>query len=144
MAQQVDSTLGVDLESTLIDGVWDISGTSSLVRGARDYVLAIARRLSTAPGTLSRHREYGYDVYALRGVRVPPDATTAIEGAIEAQCRLDERTLSAKAIVRLLTQRVLTIRVEVASLAGPFALVFDLAGDEAVPTIVSSGTVQSG
>lgn len=99
----------------------------ALITGPRVLLEALARRLTTPPGTLPEDPEYGYDARQLINGTYSPRDLAREERRAAAQCEMDERVLAADVRMHLVFatgQVTLTVRAMTAS--GPFSLTLDI------------------
>lgn len=118
------TTLGTD-----IDCVTDLDPSFRLVSGNLTLAQAIARRLTTARGSLFYDEDYGTDINrAINDAAgaVGTSGTFRLRAAIEAEAMKDERVLSARAEVSVLGAGALSARLTLLTADGPLALVLSV------------------
>jgi hypothetical protein len=88
---------------------------------------ALARRFETPRGSLFYDPDYGFDLRALIGEGLADGDLFALQAAIAAECRKDERVVAARAVVALdRATSTMTVTIAAADGAGPFRLVLDV------------------
>lgn len=105
----------------------DISCTSGLdpaftpISGPRVVAEALFRRLTSPRGSLFYAKDYGTDVREALLARLDRTRLDAWRTRVEAECRKDDRVLSARASLSFdpAAER-LTIAIEVTTVEGPF------------------------
>lgn len=113
---------GVDLAA-----LPDLDPLFSLVSGRAVLLEAIARRLRTPRGALFYDPEYGLDLTGYVNESLSRADALALEAALAAECRKDERIRAAGASVAFEpATRTLRITVRLFDDAGPFELVLSV------------------
>lgn len=121
------TTLGTD-----IDCVSDLDPSFGLVSGNMTLAQAIARRLTTARGSLFYDEDYGTDLNQTINDSAGPvgargtSGTFRLRAAIEAEAMKDERVMSAKAEVSLASSDAFSVRLTLATADGPLELVMSV------------------
>lgn len=100
----------------------DLDPSFSLLSGPRVVGEAIARRLTTPPGSLPDSSAYGYDVRQLLELELDEADLAEARAAIARQVEAEERVLGADGIEVFLVDERLSVRVQLVLAEGPFAL----------------------
>lgn len=113
------SDLGVD-----VNAVDDLDPLFTPVSGRLAHAQAIARRFGTQRGSLANigdSSDYGYDLRELLNDDTGPRAPFEIATNMEREALKDERTLSARATVTLISGRLSAV-LALSDANGPFTL----------------------
>ncbi len=102
----------------------DLDPSFALVTGTEAYLQAIARRYVTPRGALWAHPTYGEDVRDWLLESLTTASMVDLKRVLEEQAEMDERTISARAVVSYdsAAERI-TFSVELETAEGPFVLV---------------------
>lgn len=121
------------LARPLIDGGSDVlvfpglDETFTLVNDGRVLAEALARRLTTPRGTLPFHADYGLDLRGYLNESMTQDVLYRLKAAVERECELDERVLTASATVSYaFGTQALGVRISVTTSNGPFKFVLNV------------------
>lgn len=123
-------SLGTDINTPILDGEVTLDPMFTLVSGRVALAQAIARRLTTAHGTLAwinDDPEYGHDVREYLGEDVGPRAEFVIASRVQAECLKDERVRAAQ-VTATLTSGRLNLAVRLTDADGPFRLTLAVTG----------------
>jgi hypothetical protein len=116
-----DDDYGVDV-STFVDG--DLDPYFRPLSGPRAVAEAVVRRWTTPGGGLFFDLSFGVDVRELVSRAMTPQAIFALGAQLAAQAEEDDRVQSALVDVSFDGRtRKLTVRAEIRTAHGPFALV---------------------
>ncbi len=108
-----------------VDGLLDLDPAWNPISGVPVVAEAIARRISTPPGSLPDDSSYGFDVRQLLEDNLDERDLAAARAAIQLQAEADERVVSATVQLSLLGERLrIVLRVLLAE--GPFTLTLDV------------------
>ena len=122
------TNLGTDIDTPVSDeGAIDLTPSMGLATGRRALAQAIARRITTPPGTMAWAEgaagdSYGIDVRAFLGDASDAGASFRVAALVQAEALKDERVLGADASASI-TDGVLTIAIRLADADGPFKFV---------------------
>lgn len=104
-----------------VDGLLDLDPAWNLLSGVPVVAEAIARRISTPPGSLPDDSSYGFDVRQLLEDNLDERDEAEARAAIRLQAEADERVLSADVQLSLVDERLrIVLRLLLAE--GPFTL----------------------
>ena len=122
-------------ESRDVSTLPDLDPLFRWVTGARAVGEAVARRLSTPPGTLYGAPDYGYDIRVLLNDTMGPPLRLAIESKCVAEAEADDRELRASARVLATNDPgVVLLRIQIETVDGPAELT--LTSDELTANIL--------
>lgn len=107
------------------DAQLDLDPAWSLISGVRVVGEAIARRITTPPGSLLDDGSYGYDVRQLLEENLDARDLAEAAAAVRFQAEADERVISADAQVSLIGER-LRVVIRLLLSEGPFTLTLDI------------------
>lgn len=110
---------------TDFDCVSDLTDTLGTVSGRTLLGQALARRITTARGTLFSDPNYGIDIREALSDGFTPRQLAQLAPRIDAELAKDERVLSTSTTCAL-AGGVLTVSIVVTDGAGPFSLVLNV------------------
>jgi phage baseplate assembly protein W len=105
----------------------DLEGTGSLISGKLVLAQALARRLTTARGSLFYDKNYGTDLRMYLNEGLTNEAIWRVKASVESECLKDERVARASADVSFsLETETLHVLIEIDTNGGPFALTLSI------------------
>jgi hypothetical protein len=134
-----DDELGVDL-----DVITDLRPSFILCGGFRNLGNAIARRLSTPPGSLAAigdDPDYGYDLRGLLNSEMSEEEIGRIGSDVEAEIMKEDRVQSAKVVSTYTWASYdLAVEIEILTKSGPFRLILGVS--ELTVDVLNEGIVR--
>lgn len=117
---------GTDISCNVSGSTWDLDPAFTLISGERVLLESCARAVQTRRGLMADEPARGFDVEDLENARTYPGSARAIQAAIDAELRQDERIDSVTVSVSMngdLWEIVMDGR---ASTGTPFRFVFQI------------------